>query len=88
MPYIKPEERAFFTDLLGSLAQTDIQSVGELNFLLTKICLHYINQRGLQKYQFYNDVIGALEASKMEIYRKLISPYEEQKEIENGTVWK
>ncbi len=86
MPYIKPEERAFFTDLLGSLAQTDIQSVGELNFLLTKICLHYINQRGLQKYQFYNDVIGALECAKLELYRKKISIYEDMKETENGRI--
>lgn len=87
MPYIKKEEKEFYSDVLGALAQADIQSVGELNYILTKVCQAYLNQRGMKKYQFYNDVIGALECCKLELYRRKISEYEEEKIIQNGDVY-
>ncbi len=84
MPYIKKEDREKFKEaaLLGMKAD----SAGELNYIFSMICKGYINKRGLLKYQFFNDLIGALECCKLELYRKQISPYENLKETENGSI--
>lgn len=86
-PYIKKEEKEYFKEGIAEITRTGIQTCGELNYLLTKICQIYINQRGMQKYQFYNDVVGALECCKIELYRRQIADYEEQKIVENGDVY-
>jgi len=41
----------------------------------------------VNNYADYNEVIGVLECVKQELYRKVISKYEDKKEKENGTVW-
>jgi hypothetical protein len=85
MPYIKYERRK-------QLAKKDlIRSSGELNYLLTDICLHYLDCsktiRGKITYCDYNAVIGALECCKQEFYRRIIAPYEDIKIKENGDVY-
>jgi hypothetical protein len=35
----------------------------------------------------YNDVIGALECCKLELYRRMVAPYENTKIKENGDVY-
>lgn len=62
------------------------QNAGELNFLITHLINNYISFKG-EKYQHYNDVIGALEGAKLEIYRRRIVPYEDEKMKENGDVY-
>ena len=59
---------------------------GELNFLLTEVCLDYIHRQG-RKYSTFNDIIGALECAKQEFYRRLAAPYEDVKIKENGDVY-
>lgn len=78
MPYIKQEDR---TKLMIEAPMT----AGELNYLITKMCHQYINSKG-ENYQNYNDIIGALEGAKLEIYRRKISRYEDKKIEENGDV--
>jgi hypothetical protein len=78
MPYIKPESR--------SLANFLPKTAGELNYSFTKTALHYIAKRGLC-YQTINDIIGALEGCKLEMYRRLVAPYEDKKIEENGDVY-
>ena len=60
-------------------------SVGGLNYILTTTCLYYLKTKG-ESYQTYNDIIGALECCKLELYRRKISPYEDIKIKENGDV--
>lgn len=81
MPYIKESRRQ---ELLvgGKVPETS----GELNFWLTKSIIHYINRKGLS-YNTLNEVIGVLECIKQELYRRVISPYEDKKVIENGDVF-
>ena len=81
MPYIKQERR---TDLVCS--GHDMESAGELNFIITRILNRYVEQKGLS-YQTINDIIGALEGSKMEFYRRVAVNYEEKKIKENGDVY-
>ena len=74
MPYIKQDRRS-----------QEPQVAGELNYQITKLDHEYINRLGVS-YQTFNDVIGALEGCKMELYRKVIAPYEDIKQAENGSV--
>jgi hypothetical protein len=79
MPYIKQDRRLPDTNLLHP------QNTGELNYLFTTIAHTYLKQHGLN-YQHLNDVIGALENAKLELYRRVASPYEDKKIQENGDV--
>lgn len=86
MPYIKQEDRQEIKNLLGHTpgkAAYYCKTVGELNYVITKLCLTYLDVRG-KSYQTYNNIIGALECAKLELYRKQISDYEEIKINENG----
>lgn len=58
---------------------------GELNKKLTLICLKYLHDQK-ERYQTYNDIIGALENCKLELYRRRVAPYEDKKIKENGDV--
>lgn len=79
MPYIKQETR----DALQKSG--NIQTAGELNYVISKVCNLYFKERG--DYQSINDVVGALEGAKLEFYRKLAAPYEDIKCHENGDVY-
>jgi hypothetical protein len=87
MPYIKQERRnqidVGYTPLWGSQPNT----AGELNYLITTILIdYYSNKEG--GYAAINDVLGALEGAKLEFYRRIAVPYEDQKIKENGDVYK
>jgi hypothetical protein len=84
MPYIKQEQRdALNTGLIDNL---QINNAGELNYLFTRIAKRYLLTRGLN-YQHINDIIGALEGAKLELYRRVTSPYEDIKIKENGDIY-
>lgn len=84
MPYIKQERRLFVFD--GIAAPGNCKSVGELNYVITKVCNSWIEKHGLS-YTSINDVIGVLECAKLELYRRLAAPYEDEKKEENGDVY-
>lgn len=77
MPYISEEERDKAS--LGGTA-------GEFNYLITAACIERANNRG-HRYSVYNDIIGALECAKLEMYRRMVAPYEDEKIKENGDVY-
>jgi len=86
MPYITQKQK----DRLGREAISNcgqfIETSGELNYLITDLCKHFIKQHG-SKYSTYNDVIGVLECSKQELYRRVVSLYEDEKRLINGDVY-
>lgn len=83
MPYINEKDRK--TILEGIYHP---ETPGELNFIITKECLAYLNNTDDKiSYQRYNDIIGALEACKLEFYRRSVSVYENEKIKENGDVY-
>jgi len=81
VPYIDKMRRA----MLLQMKDNPPENAGELNFLITHLINNYISFKG-EKYQHYNDVIGALEGAKLEIYRRSIAPYEDGKIEENGDI--
>jgi len=92
MPYIDKKDRVKFISQCGGINTNTIEELGniidncgELNYVITRICLQYIKKHG-QKYQKYNDVIGALEGAKLELYRRHVAPYEDNKFKSNGDV--
>jgi ABC-type lipopolysaccharide export system ATPase subunit len=81
MPYIKQPNRITFDE---PIRQLNPKNAGELNYIISKLMLKYIGKD--INYQKCNDVTGALECSKMEIYRRFVAPYEEIKIKENGDI--
>jgi hypothetical protein len=85
MPYIKKEDRERFNAFTRLLDEQEIKSAGELNYLLTVLVHKYLNMKP-ESYNMYNDAIGALEGAKLELYRRHVALYENEKIKENGDV--
>ena len=82
MPYIKQEERKVL-DFGGVVPST----VGELTYTLTKQCMLFLRRNGPWRFADIAQVLGALEATKLEFYRRIASKYEDEKCEENGDVF-
>ena len=82
MPYIKQNIRANLSPHSMSVPL----NAGELNYQLTKLVNRYISAAGLS-YGTLNNAVGALECAKLELYRRVILPYEDEKINENGDVY-
>lgn len=87
MPYITKEQREYFDDSLSAVEDSFHYnaSPGILNYIITSICLAYLRYKG-ESYTHYNDILGALEGCKLELYRRKISKYEDLKIKQNGDV--
>ena len=58
---------------------------GELNYIISTLIHQYVIRKDLC-YTTLNEVIGALECAKLELYRMVATPYEDRKRVENGPV--
>lgn len=85
MPYIEKDEREFFDEKL-SFKTKAIHNAGELNYCITKLIDHYLTSHG-KNYTNINEAIGVLECAKLELYRRIASPYEDIKIQQNGDVY-
>jgi hypothetical protein len=87
MPYIK-QERRLELDKDNQLEMIGLgcEGEGELNFVLTSICKGYLEKLGMKSYARFNQVVGAIECCKLELYRRRVAPYEDLKIKENGDV--
>lgn len=87
MPYILKEKRTVLDPAIRQLADAFIKLAdegnfaGNLNYTITKLLSTLYPE---PNYQRFNDMVGALECCKLELYRKKVSPYEDLKEQENG----
>jgi hypothetical protein len=87
MPYIKAMERAELKDwLLPFVNDGAVKglSAGQVNYLITMLVKNWI---GDPSYTKIATMTGVLENVKQEMYRRLASPYEDQKIAENGDVY-
>jgi hypothetical protein len=82
MPYIKQERRD------AILAGAKPQDAGELNFAITVVVDNYLQAKGGIRYAHLNEVVGAMECAKLELYRRLAAPYEDKKIKEAGDVYR
>jgi hypothetical protein len=92
MPYIIQDKRRHLDPHINALrnALRELESddpdnnshAGNLNYIITRL----LRSSYFEKYNEINEAVGILECAKLELYRKLAAPYEDQKEFENGIV--
>jgi len=84
MPYIKKEDRLKLNDKISKISEL-INNDGELNYVISSLLHKQLIKRGIN-YQNMNNLMGSLDCSKMEFYRTVIVPYEDNKRNENGSI--
>lgn len=62
------------------------QTPGELTYEIMLLVKCYLNYRG-KSYTTIAEVLGSLEGFKADFIRRVVSPYEERKQRENGDAW-
>jgi len=82
MPYIKSDKRPAIDAIAD---QISFETAGELNYTITRIVHQYVKRKGVS-YAVINEAVGVLEAVKLEMYRKVVASYEEEKIKENGKI--
>ena len=77
IPYIKKYRRNAFDPLIRELAsQVGSEGrLGEANYIITKFLLKVFNHR----YAEFAQMLGTLEAVKLEIFRRVVAKYEDKK---------
>src|SRR5438045_3727129 len=85
MPYLNGLRKTWLEPIDSRISTCDLQAPGDLNYLFTRLYLRYLRNKG-ESYQSYNDIVGALECCKLELYRRLVGHYEDEKREANGDV--
>lgn len=86
MPYIDNNKREEIDPLVEQLRDI-LGSMGDLNYTITRLCDAYLTTEEGIRYSRLNDLVGALECAKLELYRRVASPYEDKKAKENGDAY-
>ncbi len=81
MPYLPSSEKQALNNGL-----IEPSTPGHINYCITMLALEYIDRVG-ESYQHYNDLIGAIESCKLELYRRAVAVYENKKISINGDVF-
>ena len=81
MPYLKDEQDRAALDEAIYLHFGFFKPKGYINYFLFKLAM-----MKCKNYNDYKEFIGELEMAKLEIYRRLIAPYEDKKKEENGDI--
>lgn len=87
MPYIKKEARPQYDALIESLTnllKRNETPAGDVNYVFSKIARRLFEAN--LRYDEANKLIGVLECVKLELYRRAIAPYEDEKIRENGDI--
>ena len=92
MPYTKEEYREEVDNAVSDIINylnlcSDREVDGDINYIITRIVVEgCLGADGKMSYTRGSNMIKALECSKLEIYRRLLGPYEDAKVFENGDV--
>lgn len=85
MPYVTPDARRRLDD------GDEPDGPGELNYAVTRLVDAYLSRvarrDGRTRYAHLNEALGVLECAKLELYRRIAAPYEDEKIAENGDVY-
>lgn len=88
LPYITREERKnldpTIEELIRKLLENPENIEGCLNYVIFKILKRLTEKE--RRYKTMNKFIGMLECCKNEYYRKIVAPYEDEKERINGEI--
>ncbi len=87
MPYIPSNRRdEIDNELLTQGAGWQPSCAGDLNWLVTTFIDNMLNEKGI-RYAHVNEMIGALECCKLELYRRIAAPYEDEVCDKNGDAY-
>ena len=93
MPYISQDLRPTLDPVVDravnalrelELDYPECSTEGNLNYLISRILSHVYTNGG---YKAINDAVGVLECVKLEFYRRVAEPYENDKAELNGDVY-
>lgn len=93
MPYIISEKREVLNpaidEMLNALRELECDDAGNsmagnLNYVFTRLLDRAYTA---PRYDDINEAIGVLECCKLELYRRLAVPYEENKRFYNGDAY-
>ena len=93
MPYIRQEKRSEIENELDQLiikfleSELEVGTAGRLNYLISSITGAILNNDERVSYARINELIGVLECAKLELYRRVAAPYEDDKSRLNGDVY-
>ena len=80
MPYITKQAK----DVVKQFGPLD---AGDLNYCITNLICTYLVNKPQSNYCSLNEVIGVLDCIKLELYTRILIPYEYRKRIKNGDVY-
>jgi len=91
MPWIKPERRVRFDSFIESLAnkmmchfEEDDLDKGDINYVFYKLGKKIMDFE--KRYTHMSDVVDTMNYASMELKRKILDPYEDEKEFQNGEI--
>jgi len=85
MPYIKPNDRQRYDELIEHLVQwSKGEGVGPLNYIITRLI--HMSLPPTPCYRDLNEMIGVLECAKASLIETVVIPYEKKKMKENGHI--
>jgi hypothetical protein len=93
MPYIRDDKRKQIESELDQLiikfldTEEEGGTAGRFNYLVSSIMGAILNNDERVSYARINELIGVLECAKMELYRRVATPYEDDKSRINGDVY-
>jgi len=92
VPYIKQDHRKIIdeyidelVDQAGKIDGFESGKAGIFNYIVTRLGIAFVGEN--VRYAKLNEIIGAMECAKLEFYRKLAAPYEDEKIADNGDVY-
>ena len=94
MPYITPSERPQYQDdindivdkLMAESIHSNNTAKGHLNYIITAIIKRFLKRTGMNYASAQDFIGGVLTCCQLELYRKMLAPYEDEKEEQNGGV--
>ena len=89
MPYVTGLRRGHLDASItgnAALGVRDMRNAGELTYVLTCIIERY-REHHEDRYQIFAEIAGALDGAGKEFYRRVVAPYEDEKQRVNGDVY-
>jgi hypothetical protein len=86
MPYITQERRDKYVAVVEEMWKYNIETPGDLAFLITQLLDVYVAEIPLT-WSHISNAHKALEAARISFEQDVYIPYEKQKKIQNGRVF-
>ena len=91
MPYIPKTRRKEYEKAISRIVYflTNVEendAKGELNYIIFSIIKRYIDEKGLRYFRAQDFIGGTLTCCQMELYRRILGPYEDKAIEKNGDV--